>query len=101
MMHAPKNVFVAFVEKAGGTFIVELEDETILVGKITAKRVGHRVSVSSPSGIGIELDVGGCEKRFINGDQIDRTYKACDTAKEAQEWILARKPLGIKENSKK
>lgn len=94
MTHEPETVFVAFVERAGNTFVMQLgKDETALVGKITAKRVGHRVSVSSPSGIGIELDVGGSEKRFINGDQIDRTYKACGTQEEAQEWILARKPF--------
>lgn len=92
-MFIPESIFIAFVEKAGNVSTVELRDEATLVGKITAKRVGHRVSVSSPSGIGIELDVGGSEKRFINGDQIDRTYKACNTAEEAREWILARKPF--------
>lgn len=98
-MFIPESIFIAFVEKAGNVSIVELRDEAILVGKIIAKRVGHRVSVSSPSGIGIELDVGGSEKRFINGDQIDRTYKACGTEEQAQEWILARKPLVTKEKS--
>lgn len=88
-------VFVAVVEtsKTGTAFVkkfVEGTDATVnLVGKIDATRMGDGFHIASPTGIGINIDIDGVAKTFINGDQIQRTYKAFALDVDAQEWILA------------
>jgi hypothetical protein len=59
-----------------------------IVGKISAIRKGDcQVSVCSPNTIGVNLDVNGDEKIFLNGDLVIRRYKAFTLLEDAERWL--------------
>lgn len=86
-------VFIAVREK-DTSFIKELvyEEQVLpieITNKIRACRVRMRVNVYSINGVGVELDVGGIEKMFLNGDQVVRCYKVFNRKDDAEAWLTA------------
>ncbi|MCX6714397.1 MAG: hypothetical protein NTX72_01140 [Candidatus Uhrbacteria bacterium] len=86
-------VFIAVREK-DTSFVKELEYEELalpieIVNKIKACRVRMRINIYSTNGVGIELDVGGIAKMFLNGDQVSRWYKVFDRKADADAWLVA------------
>lgn len=87
-------VFVGVIEKTktGTVFVKELGSGLVnIVGKIDAVRDGGFVKIAPPNGIGINLEINGTAKRFINGDQVDRLYRVFLIEQDALDWIYANK----------
>lgn len=89
-------VFIAVreINAAAVAFVKELVFETSRSVDITSKikatcRIDH-VTISSPTNIGITLEVGGVEKMLLNGDLIERRYKVFDLQADAEQWIKDR-----------
>lgn len=86
--------FLAVIDRATGkSSVIKLADrdgQMNLVSKIDVERKGRNVIVTSPTKIGITLEVGGMEKMFMNGDQVDRLYRAFDLEADAKQWINNR-----------
>lgn len=84
-------VFIAVREK-DTRFVKELvyEEQVLpieITNKIKACRVHMRVNVYSINGVGVELDVDGIEKTFLNGDQVVRCYKVFNRKEDAESWL--------------